>query len=497
MFASGTVFAERYEILRCISAGGMGTIYEVLHRETRRRRALKVMLPNMLKDADLRRRFTLEAQVTADVDSEHLVETFDAGIDPATGSPFLVMELLRGEDLGVRLGRLTRLSPAEVVGLLGQAASALDKTHAAGIVHRDLKPENLFISQREGGTLRLKLLDFGIAKVFRETEAGRATRSMGTPIYMAPEQFEGDPTIGPAADLYALGQIAFTLLVGEGYWADLARRLDNSLALMARVSRGANEAASVRAERLGVTLPEGFDLWFSRATHREAGGRYPSARAQMEALAAALGEPDALDAPVKGSVPESASASPPGTPTPRTGDSKDGARHRSAPTAAETPLRTPQLELADADTEANPSEPDSPLENGARTIVRTEPPRRFPMVAVGLGLAAVATIAIIAIRGGGSPPDPALTASGPATTGSAPPTSTPPPPTAAPPSVVPAVEPPPVTSASATVSALPSSAQPRTGPVAPPRPPPSRPPPPPSKGGGTTAPPAPEPWRTR
>src|SRR5688500_1703009 len=116
MLAIGAVFAERYEILRCLSAGGMGAIYEVLHRETRRRRALKVMLPSMVKDADLRRRFALEAQITADIESEHLVETFDAGIDAATGSPFLVMELLRGENLGARLDRERRLPAADVVG---------------------------------------------------------------------------------------------------------------------------------------------------------------------------------------------------------------------------------------------------------------------------------------------------------------------------------------------------------------------------------------------
>src|SRR5262249_30730844 len=91
----GGRFAGRYEILRCLKAGGMGAIYEVTDHKTRRRRALKVMLPNSIQDADLRARFHLEATITADIQTDHIVETFDADIDSESGSPFLVMELLK------------------------------------------------------------------------------------------------------------------------------------------------------------------------------------------------------------------------------------------------------------------------------------------------------------------------------------------------------------------------------------------------------------------
>src|SRR5262245_44645764 len=126
MLAPGSIFHGRYEIVRCVKAGGMGAVYEVIHLETRRRRALKVMLPSVVEDPELRARFKLEATVAADVHSEHIVETFDAGVDPVSGLPFIVMELLRGEELGASIERRGRLPLAEVVEILYQAALALD-----------------------------------------------------------------------------------------------------------------------------------------------------------------------------------------------------------------------------------------------------------------------------------------------------------------------------------------------------------------------------------
>jgi len=192
----GAVFAGRYRILHCIAAGGMGAVYEVIHLETERRRALKVMLPHILQSDDLRERFKQEARVAAHIDSDYIVEVFDAGIDEATRMPFMVMELLRGEELGKRLKRLGRLAPADVVTYLQQTALALDKTHRASIVHRDLKPENLFLTERDDGPPRVKVLDFGVAKVVAETASAGATQSIGTPLYMAPEQFNPRPSPG-------------------------------------------------------------------------------------------------------------------------------------------------------------------------------------------------------------------------------------------------------------------------------------------------------------
>jgi eukaryotic-like serine/threonine-protein kinase len=211
----GAIFADRYRIVRLIAAGGMGAIYEVIHLETQRRRALKVMLPHVLRSVELRERFKREARVAAEVESEFIVDVFDAGVDEATEMPFLVMELLRGEELGKRLKRLGRLPPGEALGYLYQTALALDKTHRASIVHRDLKPENIFLMEREDGPARVKVLDFGVAKLLAEgATASGATEVVGTPTYMAPEQFRAGARITPAVDVYALGLMAYTLLVG-------------------------------------------------------------------------------------------------------------------------------------------------------------------------------------------------------------------------------------------------------------------------------------------
>ncbi|MEP7122301.1 MAG: serine/threonine-protein kinase [Byssovorax sp.] len=288
ILAPGAVFHERYEIVRCLKAGGMGAVYEVLDRTTAAPRALKVMQPELLSDDDMRARFAQEARVTGGVESEHVVRTSDAGVDARTGTPFLVMDLLRGEELGRMLKRRGRLPADEVVAYLFQAAMALDRTHAASIVHRDLKPENLFITRRDDGSPCLKILDFGIAKVLARSLAGPTTRSIGTPLYMAPEQLEGRHSIGPRADLYALAQIAFALLVGEPYWA---RDLDECGALIpffARVIRGVEEPASARAESRGVTLSPAFDAWFLKATAVRAADRFDRATAAITALAAAL-----------------------------------------------------------------------------------------------------------------------------------------------------------------------------------------------------------------
>jgi serine/threonine protein kinase len=290
--AVGATFHGRYQIVRRIKAGGMGAVYEVIHLETRRRRALKVMLPSVVSDPELRDRFKQEATIAAEITSDHIVETFDAGIEPHTGTPFLVMELLQGEELAQVLKERGRLSPADVVTLLAQAALALDKTHAAGIVHRDLKPENLFITQRDDGSIRLKVLDFGIAKVVAQGgKSNNTTRALGSPLYMSPEQLRGRGDIGPPADIYALAHVAYLLLTGTSYWDTEKRETDNIYSLMVKIGEGVREAASVRAARAGVELPPAFDVWFAMATAIRPEDRYQRASSLVASLAKVLGQP--------------------------------------------------------------------------------------------------------------------------------------------------------------------------------------------------------------
>src|SRR5262249_8232534 len=187
-----------------------------------------------------------------------------------TQMPFLVMELLKGEDLSKHLERRGRFSFVDTVTYLHQTALALDKTHKASIVHRDLKPENLFLTEREDGSPRINVLDFGIAKVV-ENDGGagaKATRAfMGTPLYMSPEQYRGDKSVSSASDVYALGMMAFTFLTGKPYWYEEATGDGNVYSFAVTAMRGPPEPATVRAERYGVTLPHAFNLWFARATN--------------------------------------------------------------------------------------------------------------------------------------------------------------------------------------------------------------------------------------
>jgi serine/threonine-protein kinase len=287
----GAVFHGAYEVVRCIQTGGMGAVYEVVQRSTRRRRALKVMLPGAVTDADMRARFRREATVAAAIESEHVVETVDAGVDEATGLPFLVMELLRGEDLRAVLEARGRLAPVEALTIAHQVGLALDRTHVAGVVHRDLKPSNLFLVARDDGSLCVKMLDFGVAKIVEEGSMSDGTRSVGSPLYMSPEQIRGDRGIDARADLYALGHLVFTMLAGHAYWVEERRATGGVYPFLMAVMRGPTETASGRAHKAGVALPPPFDVWFARATALDPKARFESAARLTEALARALGLP--------------------------------------------------------------------------------------------------------------------------------------------------------------------------------------------------------------
>jgi eukaryotic-like serine/threonine-protein kinase len=195
------------------------------------------------------------------------------------------MELLEGDNLGELLRRSGRMPPAEAFAVLSQVGSALEATHAAGVVHRDLKPDNLFLTRR-GGSPHVMLLDFGIAK--RLAPDARATRCLGTPLYMAPEQLSLEELITPAVDVYALGQLAFTLLVGREYWHPSTCGVTEPFVLGLAIAKGVSARATERAARCGVDLPIAFDGWFARACARLPKDRFSSPSALVSALADVL-----------------------------------------------------------------------------------------------------------------------------------------------------------------------------------------------------------------
>jgi serine/threonine-protein kinase len=286
-----SVFNGRYRVVRCLKSGGMGSVYEVLDEATAGRRALKVMLPSLMSSPDLRARFAREARITGSLESDHIVRVFDAGVEEPSGTPFLAMELLRGEDFGSMLRRRGALPPAEVALYLFHAALGLDRAHAAGIVHRDLKPENLFVTARDDGSPCVKVLDFGIAKVLETGDGATLTQNMiGTPSYMAPEQIRSERTITPAADVHALAHVAYAMLVGESYWREEADDLKSPFMLAVNIIGGAVERPSARAlRRKKRALPEAFDAWFRKATAPRPEDRFDRASTAIVELGAALG----------------------------------------------------------------------------------------------------------------------------------------------------------------------------------------------------------------
>ncbi|HRG97400.1 MAG TPA: serine/threonine-protein kinase [Polyangiaceae bacterium] len=290
----GFQLAGRYRVERVIKAGGMGAVYEATHTGTHRRVALKLMHPNIVQDPAARERFSLEARVAARVKSRHVVDVLDAGVaDDVGAAPFLVMELLEGEELGDRLRAQGRLSAGDALVCLQQLADGLDAAHEAGVVHRDIKPENLFLVRRPddepGAPPLLKILDFGIAKlsqgVFHES-----TASTGTPLYMAPEQL-GRAVITPAADIWSFGLVAFTLLVGRPFW-----RVDTVAELYGTLLGGQYPSAVARAAELGVALPAEFDAVFRRCVAKSPSDRFARIEEAMNALRAALTGAASLEA---------------------------------------------------------------------------------------------------------------------------------------------------------------------------------------------------------
>ena len=286
---TGTVVADRYRIVEKIGHGGMGAVYVVQHVHTDEKLALKVLHPQVLRDAEAVERFRREARAPAKITSEHVARVTDA--DTAAdldGAPFYVMEYLRGRDLERMLQEDGPIAPPLVVEYLRQAARALDKAHAFGIVHRDLKPENLFLTERDDGSPCIKLLDFGIARIGdggTTQPDGKPTTQvgyvMGTPNYMAPEQTMGNPElIGAATDVWALGLLAFKLLVGKEFFQGTT-----TPALYAEILASPIPTPTDR----GSTLGPKFDEWFAGCVARPIEKRYSSAGSAIAGLADALG----------------------------------------------------------------------------------------------------------------------------------------------------------------------------------------------------------------
>lgn len=203
-----------YRILRVLGRGGMGIVFLAEDPKLGREVALKVILPRIANIPAARDRFLREAKAAASLKSDYIVTVYQ--VDEVNGLPFLAMELLQGETLDQSLRAGRRFSISETVQIAHDVAKGLAEAHSKGLVHRDIKPANLWLEQSPEGKLRVKILDFGLARAEREdvhlTEFGTI---VGTPAFMSPEQGHADRPIDSRADLFALGSVLYVLCTGE------------------------------------------------------------------------------------------------------------------------------------------------------------------------------------------------------------------------------------------------------------------------------------------
>jgi serine/threonine protein kinase len=287
-------------VLRRIGEGGMASVWAAEDTSRGHNVALKVLAPDLAIHPEVVERFVKEAEATARIDSPYVPKIYDHGSLP-DGTPFIVMELLEGADLGAYLAARGRLSTSVTARIVSQVASALSVAHRLGIVHRDVKPENIFVTGSED-ELVAKLFDFGIARIPSEDDVVRLTQMgalMGTPSYMSAEQLLSAKDVDRRADLWSLAVVAYLALTGR-----LPFEGETFGAVCVAIHEGTFDLPSA----LDPHIPPQIDAWISKALSRDADHRFQTAEAFTEALMDAVGAPreqtaDTLEPPERRTRP--------------------------------------------------------------------------------------------------------------------------------------------------------------------------------------------------
>lgn len=294
----GSVLQERWTLVRLLGLGGAAAVYEARHRNGKRA-AVKVLHAIYSGDDQMRERFLREGYVANKVGHPGVVSVLDDGVD-ATGSAFLVMDLLEGASLEDHRERAGGTLPAgEVLSVIASVLDVLVVAHGAGIVHRDLKPENLFRTLSG----EIKVLDFGIARLLERSSSATATSShasMGTPAFMPPEQASARwSEVDARSDIWAVGATALILATGL-----FVHDGTTAMEVLAKAIMYPARPTRERAPDVPAPLAEVID----RALAFDKAHRYPSAAAMLEAVRAAQGALNATGA--AGSVSRSAPSLP-------------------------------------------------------------------------------------------------------------------------------------------------------------------------------------------
>jgi serine/threonine-protein kinase len=280
-FPAGTVIAGgKYRVNRLLGEGGMGWVVVATHLQLEQRVALKFM--RSAKNPEAVARFLREARAAARIQSEHVARVSDVGT-LENGSPYLVMEYLEGEDLSELIEAKGALPDYLAIDYAMQACEGLAEAHAAGIIHRDLKPANLFLARRTDGSVRVKLLDFGISKLTPapgsqpEINMTSTQALMGSPLYMAPEQMRSSRSVDRRADIWSMGTIIYEMLTGRSPF--------EGSSLPEVCARILSDTPASMLESLPDLSPE-LDAVVLRCLEKDPTKRYPDVAALAHALGA-------------------------------------------------------------------------------------------------------------------------------------------------------------------------------------------------------------------
>jgi hypothetical protein len=288
----GLQIGDKLRLAKPLAFGGCGSVWVADHLTLGTQVAVK-FIAEELPDADSIARFRREATLAAQIKSPHVVQIFDHGFTDDQ-FPYIVMELLEGEDLAERLRRKRLLTPRETFEVLAQVAKALGAAHAKGFVHRDIKPENIFVSEPDGEPF-VKVLDFGVAKKPGDTSFVRTSTGsfIGTPHYMSPEQVHSSRSVDFHADLWATAVVLYQCLTGQRPF-----HAETTGALYVLLDYGTFAPPTTIVPSLGPAV----DAFFARALHRELTKRFGSIRelcdAFGQAVAGAAAAPPVVSAPI-------------------------------------------------------------------------------------------------------------------------------------------------------------------------------------------------------
>ena len=386
----GSVLDGRYRIDALLGSGGMGRVYRGEHTGIGRAVAIKVLHADLNRNREAAQRFQREAIASGRLDHPNIVGVSDFGVIDE-GPCYLVMEALEGESLGARLEREKRIPWREALEILRGVLAGLRHAHDRGVVHRDIKPDNIFLARKDG-ELIVKILDFGIAKLYAgnadDPASTRAGLTVGTPAYLSPEQAVGGE-IKPASDLYSTTILLFEMITGRVPFEDK----DPLAMLGAHVSREPPPIHDV-APDLAAEIPAALEDVIQRGLIKTSADRTSSAADYQALLDGVVGPSPNAPPHIRGTggIPTPSAPSPQVTGEARVSSTAPTAAYQATPslTTSGTPASGTMILL----TERKQPEPALPVATRAISLAEAAPiPRNW----IKLGAIIVAILAVLAI----------------------------------------------------------------------------------------------------